>query len=1777
MNEELIALYENINRYYPGTIEATPAEFANSFNNDANGFRAFLDIAQREYPKAFDHYIPTSQVLAKNSNPLILGVEQPQTSGPVKPVRRTKDDIFESTYPIPVDQIDAVREQFAASETEVRARNIPINVKLNTVLRGGDMFPSVFSGGIQEEVQKVEAMDPKSFLSRSDRVDIDKQAGIEALSYFPLSNYTPSQISKAFNRSKSESDLANISLIDKSEEALGEERAPQRFTTFSSSTPGKAITYRGERFKITQPEKLAVSHDDAAVNIEHLLATSPLTTQDILEAESIEGYGNEQLLRMKDFLAFDDKLRAEKEIYDLSLYQRIAEKKLSRIEEPVKQAYDRLAGLFQASQQGAQMTPEMEDEGKQLAGFLQGKTDQVQEYEDALDALDSSQSQLETLGQKYPDLKLADELNRKIQEKKDVADSAELSFGMKFARMLFTGPLDPLVEPIGRPVLEAIPKLFGRLASTKEGETAGNGSEEAAVQILRRSRARIPSGTFRDASVAQRPMTERVSDFEYDGKVYTLGFDKDNVPTQIYDETGNIAPFDPSFKENLMVEAVKNPAVRSGIKERFNSSSLVNTLQDVSADLLGTFTLAYMTQGLGTATSIQRAREFASVMLQYEGSFIEEGLREGLSLDQAVVYGRFKSIQEGGWEAAFPFISRVTDGKVLTETKDAVKRIIAEGNAKALRSLAYKETRKNVLGMVQEGGEEFGVNITDPFINQAFNNFYETDLDTEFSSFKDMATDFAIGSAVSVIPGAIGSVNARRKILGSQSLQESVFHAVTNLADVKRVSGDFKLEDLKNVIPALEATKNMVDPILKHGDYSDAKKIRITSAIFDAQVAAMDRIQLAGTEKEQAAERAVEEADKVVEQVIKEKDTPKGIKTPETEQIIPEGVQNPLQDVESKKKGFAGAGLKSKETQDASHLGNWLLDNGSVGDVISNDNVSYEITEKSDKRREITLTPFELNEDGTKDYNHSGVILLTDSSNGIKKASGVFEQAYTNTAGERIVAQSTFEPVKSVENLLGQQVGQKVPSAGTTGTENTPVINPITNIFDTWDDSGQADDALFEQVKDLPEAKEAVEAYDPTSDESRDRFVEQIRNLAHKPLILQKIQINEGDKVERLSPEAERIRVERGGENAGAALVTGAVHRAAEEARRTGQAVSSEQLIQAEQDAIKAWAQEKNLWVEDIHDENLGGYFADGTEAKVYHKDGKHILKANDGKSYVNWQDFLDSITIGNKLFPSTPLKVVGFGMVTNSDGEKVFGALMEQPYIKNARYAMQEEIAKSLKRRGFEQTEDQFGWRHKQSGVVIKDVSNKNVLIDQKGNFHYIDVNVVPNYANEPTNAENIAQTTENVSSIPESGEPVDAINRQQTETTATNTEPNDTQNQERVPSEIQVGQEPVQTQLNQETGQGTIEGGGVLETRQAPLVSKEETLKGVREMAMNSGALLDADTVYNAARDTYDRAGVSVEDIRGEITKVKSPNWADDISRPIDTGEGIPPELSTPQSSKPLAVPEFTDVEREASRMLKEWSVFRSADPDDVKVMQSYERMVSRGQLLDNEEERNKYERAVMKIAATQASMADLLNQIEGMFALDGKTRDQFERFLIQSVSPDSSLDIRAKQAILNSALNGLVSPALKPMIQKLSGELASAVSGTMNLMRDIAQDPWLSAKDSEFIRAGLLNPKGPSGAELTEAEKAIEEADSELAVSDRALEILGSETEAELIGLISAYNTALDEMEAEGTEAPNPDIKAAKEMKTVLETGIKSLYGDNHQEKLKEDIDNAEKRCL
>lgn len=144
-------------------------------------------------------------------------------------------------------------------------------------------------------------------------------------------------------------------------------------------------------------------------------------------------------------------------------------------------------------------------------------------------------------------------------------------------------------------------------------------------------------------------------------------------------------------------------------------------------------------------------------------------------------------------------------------------------------------------------------------------------------------------------------------------------------------------------------------------------------------------------------------------------------------------------------------------------------------------------------------------------------------------------------------------------------------------------------------------------------------------------------------------------------------------------------------------------------------------WIDDIQSIINGERIGLGGENDVYlSRDGKSVVKINDfsylPENSTNFDSFMNRVDAHNELFPHDAITILGFTL--NSDGK--VSVVLSQPYISNAREATQEEIDNFLEEMGF-YTDMSGNWTD--GTYEIADTKPNNVLVDEDGNLHFIDV----------------------------------------------------------------------------------------------------------------------------------------------------------------------------------------------------------------------------------------------------------------------------------------------------------------------------------------------------------------------------------------------------------------------------------------------------------------------
>ena len=204
--------------------------------------------------------------------------------------------------------------------------------------------------------------------------------------------------------------------------------------------------------------------------------------------------------------------------------------------------------------------------------------------------------------------------------------------------------------------------------------------------------------------------------------------------------------------------------------------------------------------------------------------------------------------------------------------------------------------------------------------------------------------------------------------------------------------------------------------------------------------------------------------------------------------------------------------------------------------------------------------------------------------------------------------------------------------------------------------------------------------------------------------------MNNGDKIERISQKSECREIGEGGILERASAFAYGVLKEIEALAGTT-TCKTVQLVR-----LKQWALEHGCWFSDSN--QFGDFFDRGSENEVYlSTQGTEIIKLNDFRySDDNLTPFLERIKAHNMYFPDCAYTMLGFA--ENRDGHVC--AVLEQPFIADARLATTQEIHDEFIRLGFH-SEDEGGY-YTNGQHEIFDAVDGNVLIDNESHLYFID-----------------------------------------------------------------------------------------------------------------------------------------------------------------------------------------------------------------------------------------------------------------------------------------------------------------------------------------------------------------------------------------------------------------------------------------------------------------------
>lgn len=153
-----------------------------------------------------------------------------------------------------------------------------------------------------------------------------------------------------------------------------------------------------------------------------------------------------------------------------------------------------------------------------------------------------------------------------------------------------------------------------------------------------------------------------------------------------------------------------------------------------------------------------------------------------------------------------------------------------------------------------------------------------------------------------------------------------------------------------------------------------------------------------------------------------------------------------------------------------------------------------------------------------------------------------------------------------------------------------------------------------------------------------------------------------------------------------------------------------------QQSLIEDWAKRRGVWFDNAEEylQKISQIRDDGTESAVFFDIANQLVRKLISLKYYNVVRLaLDRLIIHNALFPTSSLKVLGFGR----DSLHRFVIVVEQPYVRG-RGVTEDERLEFMTSMGFEDAGMDYGMHlnYKTDTLYIGDLNEFNVLKGEKG-----------------------------------------------------------------------------------------------------------------------------------------------------------------------------------------------------------------------------------------------------------------------------------------------------------------------------------------------------------------------------------------------------------------------------------------------------------------------------
>jgi len=590
--------------------------------------------------------------------------------------------------------------------------------------------------------------------------------------------------------------------------------------------------------------------------VKDIFTADPLKTpKDIINAKSLPGYSMEELNDMKQYLTAHqrERMRLEENVTAtfVDLLERRAQTQIPASYQVAVETINRANTI--AEQQGdipEEMVPEVQAAMKVIEELPEDQKRQIKSIQNGYEA---AQFKSEQIKNKFPDAVIANQLESDLSQ----------DFSNKYVERGWA--LNSLMNIAGAGV-EFLPRLSEGMQSTFETVVGALGSDAAAASMYRRSMANRPLGTFRDASVAQRPISERTATFFHDfgdGEPpvkYEVGFNEQGEPTNIYDQNGNAVRLEEKMAASILKDAAKH---LPDAKFRFNRSAAWNAVSDGLSDFMGTAALASITGGAGMSL---RGTEALAIAGQYMGRFTEEGLAMGLSLEEASVRAGMKTGVEAFTESINPIAASLTNAAQRATLRQYLSRALTDPSQ--IRKLGTRTFLTDFTKqIVSEGGEEILANEMSPYVDRVMNAVAHTDIEINDPSYREDAEAFSLGAAITIIPALISGTKNRNRVMSERFGQESAYQMILNLDRVQDLAPKLNNAKLNDMLPVFMSTKRETEEYMDDARLSEDLKIQLVAATLDKEKATSDLQKTGDTIYQAEAKYALKTAEKTLAEV----------------------------------------------------------------------------------------------------------------------------------------------------------------------------------------------------------------------------------------------------------------------------------------------------------------------------------------------------------------------------------------------------------------------------------------------------------------------------------------------------------------------------------------------------------------------------------------------------------------------------------------------------------------------------------------------------------------------------------------------------------------------------------------------------------------------------------------------------------------------------------------------------------------------------------------------